>query len=422
MRRYLPIAQLGLLAFVVASLAACSSGSSSTTTSSTTNSTAPLSSSTTTLPRRGTNAPPTTAEVRSPTAADLDAVHIGLQPVVNGLDSPVDIAFRPGAPGTPGTMYVVEQGGGLRIVRDGHIAGTALDLSGNLSHGNEQGFLGATFSPDGSHLYVHYTDANGNTNVDEYRMRGDDADPGTRRRVFFTQQPYPNHNGGEVIFGPDGKLYIGLGDGGSEGDPHDYGQDLTTPLSKILRIDPAPAGNASYSVPKNNPFVSRRGAVRETWMWGLRNPWRFTFDRATGDVWIGDVGQNAHEEIDFARAGASGINWGWSAREGFHAYKGARPPGARDPIVEGAHSAGWCAIVGGYVYRGRAIPALDGVYLYGDNCRPSIEGLVQRDGHALAHRAMGVQVDQLTSFGEDDTGELYAAARGGTIYKIVRGS
>jgi glucose/arabinose dehydrogenase len=416
MRGTVTFALLGVVA-----LAACSSGSSAGKTSST----APLSSDTTTTrPRAGTTrpAPPTTGPPRTPSAADLNAVHIALRPVVNGLDSPVDIAFRPGAQGTPGTMYVVEQGGGLRIVRDGHVVGTALDLSGNLSHGNEQGFLGATFSPDGSRLYVSYTDRDGNTNVDEYRMRGENADPQTRRRVFFTRQPYANHNGGEVTFGPDGMLYIGLGDGGSEGDPNSIGQDLATPLSKILRVNPTPAGVASYSVPRDNPFVSRRGAVRETWMWGLRNPWRFTFDRATGDVWIGDVGQNAYEEIDYAKAGEQGINWGWSAREGFHAYKGARPPGARDPIVDEAHRDGWCAIVGGYVYRGRAIPALDGVYLYGDDCRPNIDGLVQRGGRAIGHRDMGVQVDQLTSFGEDGTGELYAAARGGTIYRIVRGS
>jgi len=385
-------------------------------------STAPLSSeSTTTRARSSTSRATTTTAPRAATAGDLAAVHVALRPVVDGLDSPVDIAFRPGAAGEPGTMYVVEQSGHLRIVRDGRIAGTALDLSGNLSHGNEQGFLGATFSPDGAHLYVHYTDANGDSNVDEYRMRGDDADPGSRRRVFFARQPYPNHNGGEVVFGPDGKLYIGLGDGGSEGDPQDNGQNLSTPMSKILRIDPAPVGNAAYSVPKTNPFASRRGAERETWMWGLRNPWRFTFDRATGDVWIGDVGQNAYEEIDYAKAGESGVNWGWSAREGFHAYKGAQPPGGRDPIVEGAHSDGYCAIVGGYVYRGHAITRLDGVYLYGDDCRPDIEALVQRNGRAIAQRDLGIRVDQLTSFGEDGRSELYAASREGTIYQFVAG-
>ena len=172
----------------------------------------------------------------------------------------------------------------------------------NLSHGNEQGFLDAAFSPDGKNLFVSYTDRKGNTNVDEYSIRGNTADASTRRRVFFTEQPYANHNGGDITFGPDGMLYIGLGDGGSEGDPNHYGQNLASPLSKILRINPTPQENASYSVPADNPFVGKKGALPETWMWGLRNPWRFSFDRATGDTWIGDVGQNLYEEIDDAAA------------------------------------------------------------------------------------------------------------------------
>ena len=319
-------------------------------------------------------------------------------------------------------MYVAEQTGTLRLIRNGRPAPVpALDLRSNLSHGNEQGFLGATFSPDGSHLYVDYTDRNGDTNVDEYAMRTTDADPKTRRRVFFTEQPYVNHNGGEVTFGPDGMLYIGLGDGGSAGDPHGNAQNLATPLGKILRINPTAVGAASYSVPKNNPFVKRAGAFPEVWMYGLRNPWRFSFDRATGDVWIGDVGQGAYEEIDFARAGEQGINWGWNAREGLHEFKGAKPAGARDPIIDTPHSQGWCAIVGGYVYRGREIPALDGVYLYGDNCRPNVDALVQQGGHATAPRDLGVEVPSLTSFGEDNSGELYIAARDGTVYKVVAG-
>jgi glucose/arabinose dehydrogenase len=385
---------------------------------------APLSSvSTTTAPRAGTsgNVTTTTRAPRSPSAADLAAVRVALQPVASGLDGPVDIAFRPTGAGRPGTMYVVEQSGALRIVREGRVAGTALDLSANLSGGNEQGFLGATFSPDGRRLYVDYTDANGDSNIDEYRMQGDDADPSTRRRVMFVEQPYSNHNGGGVVIGPDGMLYVGLGDGGSAGDPQGNGQDLSALLGKILRIDPEPAGGAPYTVPKDNPFVGRPGAAREVWMWGLRNPWRFSFDRATHDVWIGDVGQNAYEEIDFARAGEQGINWGWNPREGAHEFAGPAPPGARDPIVETGRDNGECAVVGGYVYRGRAIPALDGVYLFGDNCRPTVFGVVQRGGRALAQRDLGITVDALTSFGEDRTGELYAAARDGTIYRIVGG-
>ena len=319
-------------------------------------------------------------------------------------------------------MYVVQQTGTLRLVTNGHAASTpAVDLRANLSNGNEQGFLDAAFSPNGKKLFVSYTDAKGNTNVDEYTMRGTTADPSTRRRVFFAQQPYANHNGGDITFGPDGMLYIGLGDGGSEGDPNHYGQNLATPLSKILRINPTPQGSASYTVPADNPYVGKKGALPETWMWGLRNPWRFSFDRATGDTWIGDVGQNLYEEIDYAPRGEAGINWGWSAREGFHPFQGTAASPTRNPIVEEPHSAGWCAIVGGYVYRGRAIPALDGVYLYGDNCFTGVEGLVQRGGHEVATRDLGVHVDSLTSFGQDDTGELYIAARGGTVYKVVSG-
>ena len=316
-------------------------------------------------------------------------------------------------------MYVAEQTGALRRIVNGRASGLALDLRGNLSNGTEQGFLGAAFSPDGKRLYVDYTDANGDTNVDEYVMNGQNADASTRRRLLFVDQPYPNHNGGEVVFGPDGELYIGLGDGGSAGDPNDNAQNLGVPLGKILRIDPKQAGNASYSIPKDNPFVGRAGAFAENWMFGLRNPWRFSFDRKTGDVWIGDVGQNVYEEIDYARHGEDGINWGWREREGLHEFKGAQPPGGRDPIVETAHDDDWCAIVGGYVYRGRAIPALYGAYLYGDNCRPGIEGLVQRGGRAIAQRSLGLTVPALTTFGEDGTGELYAAARGGTIFRIT---
>ena len=316
-------------------------------------------------------------------------------------------------------MYVAEQGGTLRRIVNGRVAQIALDLRANLSHGNEQGFLGAAFSPDGTHLYVDYTDANGDTNVDEYAMKGASADASTRRRVLFVDQPYANHNGGEVVFGPDGELYIGLGDGGSAGDPQNHGQDLGTPLGKILRIDPKRAGNAAYSVPADNPFVGRAGAFPENWMYGLRNPWRFSFDRANSDLWIGDVGQGDYEEVDYTPSGQAGINWGWSQREGDHEFKGARPAGARDPIVETTHADGWCAIVGGYVYRGLAIPRLAGTYLYGDNCRSNVEGVRQRDGHVTAQRDLGITVDGLTTFGEDGTGEIYLAARGGTIYRLA---
>ncbi len=357
-------------------------------------------------------APATTANSRP----NLAAVHVQLQSIVAGLDSPVAIAWRKG----DAHIYVAEQPGRVRAVDARGTLLRAPVLSLPVSHGNEQGLLGIAFSPDGRYLYVDYTDPAGDSHVDEYVMNGTVAEVSTRRQVLFQQQPYPNHNGGEVAFGPDGLLYIGFGDGGSQGDPHGNGQNLGTLLGKILRISPRPVGGAPYTAPSDNPFVGQRGARPEVWMYGLRNPWRFTWDRATGDMWIGDVGQNKYEEIDVARAGEKGINWGWSAREGFHAFKGARPAGARDPILETTHDDGNCAIVGGYVYRGSAIPALDGVYLYSDNCKSDVVAVVTRDGRVTAQRTIA-HVDSLTSFGEDPQGEIYALARGGTVYRFAAG-
>ena len=345
---------------------------------------------------------------------------LSIRPFAQGLSALTAVASTPAE---PRRLYAVEQVGRIRYFVNGKLRGTFLDIRNKISSGGEQGLLSVAFHPNyakNHRFYVNYTDRNGNTRVVEFRSRNGRAITSSARQLLFVHQPFANHNGGEVVFGPDGMLYIGLGDGGSEDDPRNYGQNLASPLSKILRIDPAPVGTAAYTIPTDNPFVKRAGAFRETWMWGLRNPWRFSFDRATGDTWIGDVGQNLYEEIDFARAGnGSGANWGWSRREGFHAYKGAPPAGARDPIVEESHADGWCAIVGGYVYRGQAIPKLDGVYLFGDNCHAGIEGLVEHNGQALSQRAMGLGVDGLTSFGQDDRGELYVVARGGTISKIV---
>jgi glucose/arabinose dehydrogenase len=349
---------------------------------------------------------------------DLARVRVALAPVVSGLNSPVALAWR--AHDTH--MFVAEQGGRVRVVdANGRLSPTPVLTVGPLSRGNEEGLLGITFSPDGSKLYVDYTDPDNNTHVDEYTMRGEIAAASTRREVLVQPQPYSNHKGGEVITGPDGMLYIGLGDGGSEDDPDHVGQNPTTLLSKILRINPAPKGSAPYSVPADNPFVGQSGFRPETWMWGLRNPWRFSFDRTTRDLWIGDVGQNKYEEIDLARAGEKGINWGWSARDGFHAFRGATPKDARDPLLETRHADGNCAIVGGYVYRGRAIPALDGVYVFGDNCRSNLVGVVAANGRVVAQRDLGPAVSQLTTFGEDPAGEIYAVARGGTVFRLTAG-
>jgi glucose/arabinose dehydrogenase len=343
-------------------------------------------------------------------------VRVALTPVVSGLDSPIALAWR----AHDKNMFVAEQSGRVRRVdANGVLTAAPVVSVGPLSHGNEEGLLGITFSPDGTKLYVDYTDRNDDTHVDEYTMKGEIADPSTRRPLLVVQQPYSNHKGGEVVTGPDGMLYIGLGDGGSEDDPNHVGQNQSSLLSKILRINPNAAGSAPYTIPADNPFVGKAGARPETWMWGLRNPWRFSFDRTTGAVWIGDVGQNAYEEIDYAGAGEKGINWGWSAREGFHAFRGSAASATRDPLLETTHAAGNCAVVGGYVYRGRAIPGLDGVYVFGDDCRTNLVGVVASGGRVVAQRDLGPKVPALTTFGEDPDGELYAVARAGTVFRIT---
>jgi glucose/arabinose dehydrogenase len=215
-------------------------------------------------------------------------------------------------------------------------------------------------------------------------------------------------------------LYVSIGDGGSGGDPFNNAQRLDTLLGKIIRINPAaPTIYLQYSIPSNNPFVGTPGGKSEIWMYGLRNPWRFTFDRLTGDVWIGDVGQQQWEEVDFAPAGQSGINWGWRTREGAHPYNGTAPPGVRDPILERSHASGDCAITGGYVYRGNAIPKLQGAYVYGDYCTGAVHAAVQEGGVITQTRTLGINVPELSSFGQDPSGELYAVSRGGGIYKLV---
>jgi len=347
---------------------------------------------------------------------DLGAARVRFEPVASGFESPTAIAFRPG----DARPYVAEQGGTVRVVEDGRPAPTPV-LSLAVSGGNEQGLLGLAFSADGDLLYVDYTDPAGDTHVAEYRMRGDVADPASRRELLFVDQPFANHNGGSLVLGPDGMLYVGLGDGGAGGDPQGNAQDLGVLLGKILRIDPRAAGRAPYSVPADNPFAGRDDARGEIWMYGLRNPWRFSFDRATGDVWIGDVGQGRAEEVDFAAAGEAGVNWGWDKREGTGPYDGGtRPDGARDPLIEITHDDGSCSVIGGYVYRGAAIPALAGAYLYGDFCDDAITAVTQRDGATVDRRAVA-SVGELTSFGEDADGELYAVSRRGTVSRLTTG-
>jgi glucose/arabinose dehydrogenase len=331
------------------------------------------------------------------------------------LDTPLAVAVRSGDP----ALYVAERPGRIVAIRNGKVDPTPiLDISGRIASGGEQGLLGLAFSPSGSFLYVNFTDTQGNTNVDEYPFAAGRVS-GSPRRVLFVDQPFSNHNGGNLAFGPDGYLYIGLGDGGSEGDPGRTGQSLSTLLAKMIRIDPRPSGGAGYTIPPDNPFVGRAGIRPEIWALGLRNPWRYSFDRSTGDLWIGDVGQGSWEEIDFQPAGsAGGQNYGWSRMEGAHLYNGPPLPNQAAPVYEYSHSTGGCAVTGGYVYRGTALPWMVGAYVFGDYCQGQIMALRLVGGHASV-RALGLQVSSLSSFGQDQSGELYALSLSGQVYRLA---
>ncbi len=333
------------------------------------------------------------------------------------LEEPVALAVRPDDP----ALYIAEKGGRVVAIRNGEVdPSPVLDLSSEVSLGGEQGLLGLTFSPDGGTMYVNFTDVNGDTRIVAYGMSGGRADPSSRRAVLFVDQPYTNHNGGNLAFGPDGYLYIGLGDGGSGGDPQGNAQSLGTVLGKMLRIDPALADGAPYSVPADNPFVDTPGARPEIWAYGLRNPWRYSFDRTTGDLWIGDVGQSAWEEVDRQPASSGGgENYGWNVREGAHPYlAGGSAPGAVDPVYDYSHNDGGCVVTGGYVYRGEEIPALVGTYLFADFCLGALEGL-RLEGDRIVHEQLGPTVEAVSSFGEDAAGELYVLSLAGGVYRLV---
>jgi glucose/arabinose dehydrogenase len=332
------------------------------------------------------------------------------------LDQPLALAVRPDDP----ALYVAEKAGRVVAVRDGHVDPTPiLDLGGDVSLGSEQGLLGLVFSPDGRFLYVNFTDTNGNTHVTEFAMKGR-AVPDSRRDVLVVDQPFSNHNGGNLVFGPDGYLYIGLGDGGGAGDPDGNGQSLSTLLGKMLRISPRPSGGEPYGIPPDNPFVGVAGARPEIWAYGLRNPWRYSFDRTTGALWIGDVGQSAWEEVDMQPTDAPpGRNYGWNAMEGAHPFEGTAPSHAILPVYEYSHDTGGCVVTGGYVYRGTAIPDLSGAYVFADFCLGMLEAVRVRNGKVVGQRELGPTVRDVSSFGEDAAGELYAMSLDGGLYELV---
>ena len=332
------------------------------------------------------------------------------------LEQPVAMALREGDE----AQYFAQRTGEVVAVREGRVEGApVLDLSGEVSAGGEQGLLGLAFSPEGRFLYVNFTDLDGDTHVTEFEMAGGRADPGSRREVLFVDQPYANHNGGNLAFGPDGYLYIGMGDGGAGGDPMDNAQDLGTLLGKMLRIDPRPSEGRPYGIPPDNPFVSREGARPEIWAFGLRNPWRWSFDRQTDDLWIGDVGQSSREEIDFQPGSSGGgENYGWDGYEGRLVYERPVPRHAVGPVYDYGRELG-ASVIGGYVYRGSDIKGFRGAYVFGDFYNPELRVLQVEGPRSVRHIALDLSVPNLSSFAEDAQGELYALSLSGPVYRLA---
>ena len=354
---------------------------------------------------------------------------------IGRFDSPVYVTAPPG---DTRRIFVVEQGGTIRVVRGGkRLSRPFLDLRAKVTSGGEQGLLSMAFAPDYARtrrFYVNYTDRSGTQSVVEYRRSKASRDRALTtgaRLVLRYDGIEPNHNGGLLLFGPDRLLYMGTGDGGGANDQHGArgnAQDLGSLLGKILRIDPRSTGAAPYSVPSGNPFAGRAGARGEIYSYGLRNPWRFSFDRATDDLVIGDVGQDAIEEVDFAaKDRASGANYGWRPFEGSERTPGitARElaPDSVAPVLELSHTDGNCSITGGYVVRDKSVPALYGRYVYGDFCKGRLRSAKLSPGSASDDAAVpGVAtIDQLSSFGEDARGRVYATSLSGPVYRLAAG-
>jgi glucose/arabinose dehydrogenase len=348
-----------------------------------------------------------------------------LREVAIGLESPL---FLTSPPGDLNRQFIVEKTGKIRIIRNEALVPTPfLDISTRVSSGSEQGLLGLAFHPQyaGNGLFVvNYTNTSGDTRVSLFRVSADPdrADASSEQVILAVDQPFSNHNGGMVAFGPDGKLYIGMGDGGSGGDPQNNGQSRSTLLGKILRLEVSATGQVS--VPSDNPFVGQPGIRPEIWSWGLRNPWRFSFDRSTGDLYIGDVGQNAREEIDVATDVVQfgrGRNYGWNIMEGMACFSGSNcnRNGLTLPVLDYGHAEG-CSVTGGYVYRGTVLGAFAGHYFYADYC----------EGWVRSFRLSGTGVTeqqewpslrpggQILSFGEDARGELYILSGSGKVFRI----
>jgi glucose/arabinose dehydrogenase len=375
------------------------------------------------VPSPSTSGGPATADTSRPSAPLTLDVKVAL----DGFDSPLDVT---NAGDGSGRLFVVEQAGRIRVVKAGTLVEKPfLDISERISSGGERGLLGLAFDPEyptDPRFFVNYTDRDGNTVVSSFTVSATDpdvADPASEKPLMHIAQPFANHNGGAVVFGPDRMLYIATGDGGSGGDPQGNGQRLDTHLGKILRIDVNPEAGSTipYRIPNDNPFFNQAEAEPEIWLYGLRNPWRIRFDRDTGDLWIGDVGQNAWEEIDVVRAGQRGLNFGWNTMEATHCFNpptGCDQTGLTLPVAEYDHDLG-CAVIGGVVVRDPSQGRLDGGYLFGDACSDHL-WLLDPAGDELREAALVTNMGRsLSSIGEAEDGSVYATSLGsGELLRI----
>jgi glucose/arabinose dehydrogenase len=370
-------------------------------------------------------APSTTQTAAASTAPTAQAARGRLRLIKVGTFSAP--TYVTGAPGDAQRLFVVQKAGRIALVLRGHrVSRPFLDISNLVnSSSNEQGLLSMAFAPDYAHsrrFYVDYTDGTGDVRIVQYlrAAHSQNVAEGSSGRIVLTIPHHhaANHNGGQLQFGPDNDLYIGVGDGGMENDPFRLGQNTGVLLGKLLRVSPKAGGG--YSIPAGNPFLGRVGKRPEIWAYGLRNPWRFSFDRRTGDLVIGDVGQDQQEEIDFApRGSGAGANYGWSVWEGDRREHAGRAPGAVFPLLVKLHSQGYCAIIGGYVVRDRSLPSLYGRYVYGDDCKPQLSSVKLTPGHARGDRFTGLSVAELSAFGQDSLGRIYAASLAGPVFRIA---
>ena len=339
--------------------------------------------------------------------------------ISGGISDPVGIEF------VGNRMFIIEKFGKVKMAENGSLlTGTYLDLTDSVSNVSEQGLLGLAFDPDFDNnktLYANYTNLAGNTVISSFIADNDNlfVDPNTETVLLTITQPFSNHNGGQIAFGPDGYLYIGMGDGGSGGDPGDRAQNPQLLLGKMLRIDVTADG---YTIPPTNPFIDDNLTLDEIWATGVRNPWRFSFDQLTGDLWIADVGQNQYEEIDFQSAESTGgENYGWRCYEGFHTFNtnGCGDISTYDfPVFEYDHDDGSCSVTGGYVYRSNDSELLNGIYLYIDYCSGILRGIGDATQDPLETYDFGNFGFGYTSFGQDQAGEMYVAKSNETIYKV----